>query len=78
MLKIKTFRFIGSKNSYTRSGNTNEKVYDKENKIDHEINQFLKDNGYDLVDIKITTIETNYHNNCGYNGVDLLYTVIYK
>lgn len=77
-MKIKTFRFIGCKNSYTRGKDINEKVYDKENKIDHEINQFLKDNEYELIDIKITTIETNYHNNCGYNSVDLLYTVIYK
>ena len=77
-MKIKTFRFIGCKNNYIREKSTSEKVYDKENKIDYEINQFLKDNGYELVDIKITTIETNYHNNCGYNGVDLLYTIIYK
>ena len=74
----KTFRFNGSKNDYDRSSQKNTKIYTSESVIDHTINQFLKDNEYILIDIKITTIDTNYHNNGGYNDIDLLYTIIYE
>ena len=76
--KIKTFRFVGSKNEYIKGKGDNNKLYTSESIIDHSINQWLADNNAILIDIKINTIETNYHNNCGYNQVDLLYTIIYE
>jgi hypothetical protein len=77
-MKIKTFRFIGSSNVYNRNDKTNSKKYTKESDIDLVINDFLRDGGHTLVDIKIITVESNHHNNCGYNLVDLIYTVIYE
>ena len=77
-IKIKTFRFNGSRNKYKQNDKSNECYYHSTEKIDNDINTWIKDNNVFLVDIKITTIELNYHNNCGYNQVDLLYTIMYK
>lgn len=44
--------------------------------IEDEINEFCEDK--EVIDIKINTVEYNYHNNGRCNGVVLVYTVIYK
>lgn len=74
--KVKTFRFIGSKCEYTDRKFILLKTNTED--IDKEINEFVSENVTELIDIKITTVENHYHNNGGYNGVDLIYTVIYK
>ena len=77
-MKIKTFRFKGSKTFYNQSIREHANMKDSENDIDYVINDFIKDNVNELIDIKITTIDCMHHNNGGYNNVDLIYTIIYK
>ena len=75
MPKVKTFRFKGSKTHYTSKGH--EFLHDSTDDIDKVINNFICDNVSTLIDIKITTIECRWHNNGGYNEIDLIYTIIY-
>ena len=77
MIQIKTFKFIGSKNKYLGNSKGNQKVTTNESNIDLTINDFITDNGYKLISISITPIICHEHNNCGYNEVDLLYTILY-
>lgn len=44
--------------------------------IEIEINRFCEDK--EVVDIKINTVDTKYHNNARGNTIELWYTVIYK
>ena len=76
LAKVKTFRFFGSYNEYKNSTFSNIKTNTED--IDMEINNFIKENVTELIDIKITTVECRWHNNGGYNNVDLIYTIIYK
>ena len=74
--KIKTFEFCGSECEYTNGkfiGLKSDTEY-----IDEIINKFISNNVSELIDIKITTVESLYHNNGGYNNVGLIYTIIYK
>lgn len=44
--------------------------------IEDEINSFCK--GKQIVDIKVNTVDYDYHNNGGCNGITLVYTVLYN
>ena len=44
--------------------------------IESEVNDFCEDK--EVVDIKVNTVEYDYHNNGGCNGVALVYTIMYK
>ena len=77
MIRVQTLRFIGSKNKYIKSTQNHEIIKDEESNIDMAINDFIKNNGYKLVSVSITPIVCQTHNNCGYHGVDLLYTILY-
>ena len=44
--------------------------------IEEEINEFCEDKN--VVDIKVNTIDYDYHNNGGCNGIMLVYTVLYR
>lgn len=44
--------------------------------IENRINHFCENK--EVVDIKVNTVEYDYHNNGGCNGVTLVYTIIYK
>lgn len=76
MVKVKTFRFKGCKTHCTSKGH--ECLHDSTDDIDKVINNFICDNVSTLIDIKITTIECRWHNNGGYNKIDLIYTIIYE
>ncbi len=76
MLKVKTFRFVGSECEYTNG--KFKCLKDSTENIDIVINNFISKYVEELIDIKITTVENRYHNNGGYNNVDLIYTIIYK
>ena len=77
MYRVKTFRFVGSKNKYIKGTQEHEMIKDTESNIDMVINDFITDDGYKLVSVSITPIDCQSHNNCGYNKVDLLYTILY-
>ena len=76
MEQIKTFRFTGSESDYSQRNFTNIKTDTKT--IDSTINDFIETNVNELIDIKVATVDCRYHNNGGYNSVDLIYTIIYK
>ena len=77
MLQIKTFRFKGSKTSYNINTRKHTNINDDTNVIDEYVNNFIIDNGYRLVDLKVSTVDCAYHNNGGFNEIDLIYTLIY-
>ena len=74
--KIKTFKFVGSRCEYANGKFKCLEDYTED--IDNVINNFISKNVTDLIDIKIVTVDSRYHNNGGYNNVDLIYTIIYK
>lgn len=76
MPKVKTFRFKGSKTRCTGKGY--EYLHDSTDDIDKVINGFICDNVNTLIDIKVTAVECRWHNNGGYNEIDLIYTIIYE
>lgn len=47
-------------------------------KIDDRINEFMSNLGCEIIDIRINTVEVNYHNNGRGNTVELWYTIIYE
>ena len=78
-VKIKTFRFKGSDTEVVGSG-WDQKVIngkDDESIIDATINQFLKENVEELIEIKIDLIYCQTRQ-IMYNKIDLLYTIIYR
>lgn len=75
MRKVEVFRFKGIECKYLNGNFSNEK--EDPRKIQTIINDFIANNGYSLVDIKVNTVDCRYHNNGGFNSVDLIYTVIY-
>lgn len=44
--------------------------------IEYEINRFCEDK--DVVDIKVNTVDAQYHNNARGNTIELWYTIMYK
>ena len=76
MPKIKTFRFVGSECDYTNG--KFKCLKDDTKDIDSVINNFISKYVEELIDIKIATVDSSYHNNGGYNNVDLIYTIIYR
>lgn len=82
--KIKTFRFtVSNAASMNLKQDQNDSNFQKlakeitsQETIDNTINDFLADKL--LVDVKINTIDVNYHNNARGNKIDVIYTVIYR
>lgn len=46
--------------------------------IENTINEFLIDNNYTLVDLKVNNVDVMYHNNARGNTIKLVYTLIYE
>ena len=44
--------------------------------IESEINEFMEDK--EVIDVKVNTVDHDYHNNGGANGITLVYTVMYR
>ena len=73
-IKIKTFKFVASLCGHEEKGR-GINAFNADN-IDDTINDFCKDK--DVIDVKVNTIEHNWHNNGGSNGIDIIYTIIYR
>lgn len=85
---IKTFRFRVSNPASSAFADDKDTKWYKERmaeivteaeitkKINHYINTSIADR--EVVDIKITPVDVNYHNNGRGNTVDLIYTIMYK
>lgn len=84
MAKVKIFKFrVSNASSSVSEEDVNSAWYKKtksllqtEEEIESTINDFIKDKT--LIDIKINTIEVNWHNNGRGNTVDLVYTIIFS
>ena len=72
-MKIAVFKYLASNSAWREKGGG--ECIDTE-LIEREINDFCEDK--EVVDIKVNTVEWNYHNNGGCNGVTLVYTIVYK
>ena len=72
-MKIKVFNYLASKAGWKDNGGG---MCIDSSAIEDEINRFCR--GKEVVDIKTNTVEYDFHNNGGCNGVSLVYTVIYR
>lgn len=83
-VKVKVFRFkVSNASSHCLTGDENQLWYRKEKaeivsekQIESTINQFLIDK--ELINLQISPVEVNYHNNARGNTIDLIYTITYK
>jgi hypothetical protein len=83
-MKIKVFKFEVSNASSKAFSDDKQKdwYYTQQarlktpNEIEDIINEFCKDK--DVVDIKIQTVDVEYHNNGRGNTIELWYTIMYK
>ena len=83
-MKIKVFKFeVSNASSAAFSDDMQKEWYYKKqarlktpSEIENIINEFCKDK--DVVDIKIQTVDVEYHNNGRGNTVELWYTIMYK
>lgn len=86
MNKIKVFEFLVSNaTSSPCSGDEKEKWYQQKIYdvcspiyIERILNDFLEDNKYILVDLKVNSVDVHYNNNARGNEIKLVYTMIYK
>lgn len=69
-MKVKIFRFVVSSNV--------SQYIDSLSTIEDEINSFLDLSQAEVIDIKISTVTTNQHNNGGKDTVELIYTILYQ
>lgn len=84
MIKIKVFRFEVSNASsscfeddkYQRWYKQDQIKLASREYIENCINEFLKDK--EFIDLKVSTIDVEYHNNGRGNTIHLLYTLLYK
>jgi hypothetical protein len=72
-MKIAVFKYKASVAKWTDNGGG--ECLDTE-LIENEINEFCEDK--EVIDIKVNTIDYDYHNNGGCNGVTIVYTIMYK
>lgn len=92
-MRVKTFEFLVSNwayledisdskyqdNTYKLNRVINHKKQIKyASDIENTINDYLNNNNVELVDMKIDTIDINYHNNAGANTIKMIYTLIVK
>ena len=72
-MKIAVFKYEASKSGWKENGGgecINAEL------IESEINEFCEDK--EVIDIKVNTVEYDYHNNGGCNGVEIVYTIMYN
>lgn len=72
MTKVKLFKYQASVAKWKTDGGG--ECLDIE-KIEKEISTFCR--GKQIRDIKVNSIDYDYHNNGGCNGVTLVYTIVY-
>ena len=83
MTKVKVFNFEVSNCAYGADKDDFKERWYKINtpklvsydEVEETINNFLKDKNY--IDMKVTTVDADYHNNGLANKVILVYTIIY-
>lgn len=71
-MKVKVFKFVANECGSDKFNSFNC------NYVEHEINSWADEGNYTIMDIKVNTVEYDYHNNGGTNGIGIIYTVLYK
>ncbi len=75
--KIRVFRFPASRSKYESDGerrfhcqrlNTSD--------VEAEVNDFMQ--YHNIISVNVNTVDCRYHNNGGYNDVDIVYTIVYQ
>ena len=72
-MKVEVFKFKASECNLPDNGGG---MCLDENNVTKTINEFCAVK--EIIDIKVSTIETKYHNNAGCNEVYLVYTIMYS
>lgn len=83
MTKVKIFNFEVSNCAYGAGEDDSKERWYRINtpklvsydEVERTINDFLKDKNY--IDMKVTTVDADYHNNSLANKIILVYTIIY-
>lgn len=87
MRKVKVFRFTVT--NWTTAGGTIDEIRSQyfqkaasqvwsPKKVEEAINDWADCNEYQILDIKVTAVEEQHHNNGGTNTVELWYTILYE
>lgn len=87
MRKVKIFNATVS--NWTTAGGTLEEIRSKyfqqaakqvltPHQVEETINHWAECGGYEIVDIKVTAVEIQHHNNGATNTVELWYTILYE
>lgn len=85
-MKVKVFRFRVSNAASSPWPEDYKKDWFKEtlaelkseNDIERIINEFLYKEAKKVLEIKVNTVDVEYHNNARGNTVDLVYTILYE
>lgn len=85
-MKVKGFRFRVSNAASSPCPEDYKKDWFKERlaelksekDIERIINEFLYKEAKKVLDIKVNTVDVEYHNNARGNTVDLIYTILYE
>ena len=75
--KIRVFRFPASRNKFVRNGERTflcERLNTSD--VEAEINDFMQ--YHNIISVNVNTVDCRYHNNGGYNDVDIVYTIVYQ
>lgn len=83
-MKIKVLKFVVSNCAYHCDAKDLQDAYFRrkatelcdEETIERTVNAFIE--GKDIVDIKVTSVETRHHGNGRSNDVEIIYTIMYK
>lgn len=85
-MKVKVFRFRVSNAASSPCSEDYKKDWFKERlaelksekDIERIINEFLYKEAKKVLEIKVNTVDVEYHNNARGNTVDLVYTILYE
>lgn len=83
-MKVKVLKFqVSNASSQLLKGDEKERwaqnakdMLDTPSKIENTINDFCCDKN--IIDIKVNTVDVNYHNNARGNTIELWYTILYE
>ena len=82
-MKVKVLKFqVSNATSSLCKGDEKERwahdmasMLDTPSKVEGALNDFC--NGKNIIDIKVNTVDVNYHNNARGNKIELWYTILY-
>lgn len=76
-MKVKIFRFNVCHNIYDNIGKKHSMQSMSTDEIEKTINNFIDKKQCVVKSIQSEIVPCHYHNNCGYNKIDIIYTICY-